>query len=91
MQEIPLAPRANRPRELASALLAEAAPQERYGHVTKAVETWSHSASGLPTFDDHWWESERLVIQQLLEPLRSRLSDAQFARAWGIGQTVPTI
>jgi predicted ATPase/class 3 adenylate cyclase len=77
-------------RVLAALLLGEAALHVRRGESETAIKTWSQAESLVQELGHEWDPDERLLIQQLLEPLRSLRSKEEFQRCWSAGQTAST-
>jgi hypothetical protein len=69
---------------LASIGLLEAALQARLGNDAHAVESWSRADQGLEGRELDI--DELAVVAQVLEPLRERLPDDEFARLWQRGR-----
>jgi hypothetical protein len=57
-------------RLLAALLLGEAALRARRGEIEPAIETWSRAEALAQELGDEWDPEDRLLIKQLLEPLR---------------------
>jgi ATP/maltotriose-dependent transcriptional regulator MalT len=77
---------------LASIGLLEAALQARRGNDARAVESWGRADQGRE--GQEWDIDELAIVAQVLEPLRERLPDDEFARLWRRGRAerspVPT-
>jgi tetratricopeptide (TPR) repeat protein len=69
---------------LASIGLVEAALHASRGEDERAVESWSRADHGREGWE--WDIDERVVVARILEPLRERLPDDEFARLWQRGR-----
>jgi tetratricopeptide (TPR) repeat protein len=69
---------------LASIGLLEAAVQASRGDDARAVESWSRADHLREGWE--WDIDEQVVLAQILEPLRERLPDDEFARHWQRGR-----
>lgn len=58
-------------RLLAALLLAEAALRARRGEIDPAIETWNRAGALARELGADWDPEDRLLIEQVLEPLRS--------------------
>jgi tetratricopeptide (TPR) repeat protein len=77
-------------RLLAPLILGNAALCVQRGEIEKAIETWSRAESVTQEQGVEWDYEERLLIEQLLEPLRSLRSEEEFQRCWEAGQAAST-
>ena len=77
-------------RLLPPLILGNAALCVQRGEIETAIETWSRAESLAQEQGVEWDYEERLLIEQLLEPLRSLRSDEEFQRCWSAGQAAPT-
>jgi predicted ATPase/class 3 adenylate cyclase len=69
-------------RLLASLILGDAALCMLRGEIETAIETWSRADALVQEQGNEWDYEERLLIEQLLEPLRA---DPKFKRHWSRG------
>jgi predicted ATPase/class 3 adenylate cyclase len=77
-------------RLLAPLILGNAALCVQRGEIEKAIETWSRAESVTQEQGVEWDYEDRLLIEQLLEPLRSLRSEEEFQRCWEAGQAAST-